>query len=178
MRLAACLAALLAATPALAADYTAAEGSTLGFGASYMGEAFEGRFPRFTARVSFDPAAPAACRFDVVVTLAGADTGVEERDEMLQASEFFDSATAPTATWKATSCKALADGRFEAAGTLTLRGVSKPVPLRFAWTPGPQPQLRGEATVDRLAFKVGTGDWADTELLPAAVTVTTTLLLR
>lgn len=178
MRQTACLIALLATAPALAADYTAAEGSTLGFGATYMGEAFEGSFPRFTAAVSFDPAAPAACRFDVVVTLAGADTGVPERDEMLQAGEFFDSARAPTASWKASSCKALPDGRYEAAGTLTLRGISKPVPLRFAWTPGPQPQLRGDATVDRLAFNVGTGDWTDTELLPAAVTVTTTLRLR
>lgn len=168
---------LVAPAAAAAADYTAREGSTLAFAAEYMGEAFEGRFPRFTAAVSFDPSAPQACRFDVQVTLAGADTGVEERDEMLQAPEFFDSARQGSATWRATACTALADGRFEAAGTLTLRGISKPVPLRFRWTGGAAPALQGEATVDRLAFGVGSGDWADTDLLPATVRVTTHLKL-
>ena len=168
-------AAILAAAPAAAADYRAKEGSTLAFASEYMGEAFEGRFPRFTAAVSFDPAAPQACRFEVQITLVGADTGVEERDEMLQAAEFFDSARQASATWRASACTALPDGRFEAAGTLTLRGISQPVPLRFRWTAGAAPALQGEATVDRLAFGVGTGDWADTELLPAQVRVTTHL---
>lgn len=168
--------ALLAA-PAWAADYRAGEGSRLGFASSYMGEAFEGRFPRFTALVSFDPAAPQACRFEVQVTLAGADTDVEERDEMLQAPEFFDSAGHPTATWRASRCRAGADGGFVAEGTLSLRGASHPVPLRFRWTAGATPVLEGEATVDRLAFGVGSGDWADTELLPAPVRVSTRLLL-
>ena len=34
------------------------------------------------------------------------------------------------------------------------------------------------ATVKRLAFGVGTGDWDDTEVMPDAVTVTTKLVLR
>ena len=38
--------------------------------------------------------------------------------------------------------------------------------------------LRGEATLSRLAFKVGEGDWEDTGLLPDEVKVTTELRLQ
>ncbi len=65
-----------------------------------------------------------------------------------------------------------------ADGTLTLRGITKAVPLTFTWTPGAAPVLAGTATVPRLAFNVGTGDWADTEVMPDAVAVTTRLVLQ
>ena len=84
----------------------------------------------------------------------------------------------PQARYQATSFRKLADGRFVAEGTLTLRGISKPVPLTFAWTPGAAPVLAGSATVKRLEFGVGAGDWDDTEVMPDAVAVTTRLVLR
>ena len=96
---------------------------------------------------------------------------------MLLGSEFFDAAGVPEARYVATRFRALGGNRFVAEGTLSLRGVSKPVPLTFTWTPGAKPVLVGEATVSRLAFKVGTGDWTDTDLLPDAVKVTTRLVL-
>ena len=58
-------------------------------------------------------------------------------------------------------------------GTLSLRGVSKPVTLTFTWTPGDKPVLAGKATVKRLEFGVGEGDWADTDLLPNEIAVST-----
>ena len=50
--------------------------------------------------------------------------------------------------------------------------------LVFTWTAGANPVLAGEAVVKRLEFKVGTGDWADTSLLPDEVKVKTRLLLK
>lgn len=168
---------LFAATAAPAADYVAQPGSKLGFTATYQDEAFEGSFARFTPAIRFDPADLAASRFDVRIVLASAGTDNAERDEMLVGSEFFDAAGMPEARYVATRFRALGGNRFVAEGTLSLRGVSKPVPLTFTWTPGAKALLVGEATVSRLAFKVGTGDWTDTELLPDAVKVTTRLVL-
>lgn len=168
---------LFAATAAPAADYVAQPGSKLGFTATYMEEAFEGSFAKFTPAIRFDPADLAGSRFDVRIVLASANTANAERDEMLLGSEFFDAAGVPEARYVATRFRALGGNRFVAEGTLSLRGVSKPVPLSFTWTPGAKPVLVGEATLSRLAFKVGTGDWTDTELLPDAVKVRTRLVL-
>ena len=171
------LALLLAATGAHGADYVAQPGSTLGFTATYSDEAFDGTFAKFTPVIRFDPADLAGSRFDVRIGLASADTANAERDEMLVGSEFFDATGAAEARYVATRFRALGGNRFVAEGTLSLRGVSKPVPLSFTWTPGAQPVLAGEATLSRLAFNVGTGDWTDTDLLPDAVKVKTRLVL-
>lgn len=177
MRLFSLLVLLLAALPAAAADYVAAPGSRLVFNAVYLDEEFEGSFGRFTPQIRFDPQDLAGSRFDVGIDLASAGTDNTERDEMLVGSEFLDSGAQPQARYQATSFRALGGNRYVAEGTLTLRGISKPVPLAFTWTPGAKPVLEGEATLSRLAFKVGTGDWTDTELLPDEVQVRTRLVL-
>jgi polyisoprenoid-binding protein YceI len=162
---------------AAATTYTHAAGSSLGFSSSYDGESFDGRFQQFTTSIAFDPAT-ATGRFDVLIALGSAGTENEERDEVLLGSEFFNAMAMPQARYQATTFRRLADGRFIADGTLTLRGVSKPVPLTFRWTPGAAPTLEGTATIKRLEFNVGTGDWDDVEVLPDAVSVTTTLVLQ
>lgn len=167
----------LAAPPALAADYVQAPGSTLTFASRYDGEAFSGRFPAFTTRLSFDPKQLAASKLDVVIPLAGATTANPERDETLLGSDFFHVARFAQARYTATRFRSLGGNRYAADGTLSLRGVSKPVTLAFTWTPGARPVLGGKATVKRLDFGIGGGDWADTATLPNEVEVSTRVVL-
>ncbi|HOU66859.1 MAG TPA: polyisoprenoid-binding protein, partial [Thermomonas sp.] len=56
--------------------------------------------------------------------------------------------------------------------------ISKPVVLEFTWTPGAAPVLSGKATVKRLAFGVGGGDWADTALIPDAIAISTKVVFK
>ena len=168
---------LLAGNAASAADWTALPGSSLGFRASFQGEAFDGRFVRFTPQIRFDPARLGASRFDVGIDLGSADTRNQERDDMLRGAEFFSARQQPQARFVAGKFRALGGNRFVADGVLTLKGISKPVSLTFTWTAGARPVLAGEASLRRLDFAVGTGDWTDTELLPNEVTVRTRLLL-
>jgi polyisoprenoid-binding protein YceI len=44
--------------------------------------------------------------------------------------------------------------------------------------PRAAPKLEGSATVKRLDFGIGTGDWDDVEVMPDAVSVTTALVLQ
>jgi len=67
---------------------------------------------------------------------------------------------------------------YAADGTLSLRGVRRPLTLTFSWAPGTQPVLSGKATVGRLDFGIGAGDWDDLELIPNAVAVSTRVLLE
>jgi polyisoprenoid-binding protein YceI len=177
LAVAALLALAVGAAPARASHFSAHAGSSLQFTAAYQGEAFTGRFTRFEAAIRFDPDNLAGSRLDVRIPLASARTDNAERDDMLVGPEFFDAGAMPEARYEATRVVKLKDGRFRADGTLTLRGVSKPVPLLFTWTAGAMPTLTGEAIVNRLDFGVGTGDWEDLELIPNRVKVSTRLVL-
>lgn len=167
------LAAFAFSGAASAADYTQAPGSALTFASQYQGDVFVGRFPGFKTTLSFDPSDPAAARLEVVIPLASATTQNPERDETLLGADFFASERFPQARYSASGFRALGGDRYAADGTLSLRGISKPVTLTFSWTPGERPVLAGKATVKRLDFDVGAGDWADTADLPNEVAIST-----
>ncbi len=160
-------------TPSFAADYAQAPGSTLAFATQYQGEVFVGRLPSFSTRLSFDPRKPAAAKLDVTIALAGVSIANDEGDEALRGPDFFKVGTFPQARFTATGFRSLGGNQYAADGTLSLRGASKPVTLTFDWTPGARPVLTGKATVRRLDFGVGGGDWADTDLIPNEVAVST-----
>lgn len=172
------LALALLCAPAFAADYVQAPGSTLVFAGAYQGESFTGRFPGFATTFRFDPKQLVASKLEVSIPLATAATSNADYDGELRGASFFDAAKFPRATYSATKFRALGGNRYAADGTLSLRGISKPVVLEFTWTPGAAPVLSGKATVKRLAFGVGGGDWADTALIPDAIAISTKVVFR
>jgi polyisoprenoid-binding protein YceI len=59
-----------------------------------------------------------------------------------------------------------------AHGTLNLRGVSKPLDLPFSLKiDGAKATVSGSASLDRVAFGVGQGEFAATDQIPAKVQV-------
>lgn len=173
------LPALLALSmPALAADYVQAPGSTLAFAGKYQGAVFVGRFPGFSAKLSFDPQQLDTTRLEVTIPLATATTDNADYDGEMRGASFFDAAKFPQATYVATTFRALGDNRYAADGTLSLHGIDKPVTLTFEWTPGANPVLFGRAAVQRLDFGVGDGQWADTKLIPNAIAVSTRVVFK
>ena len=177
MRLIVLMLCMLSPTLSMAADWTMQSGSSLGFVASYQGESFEGRFGKFTPQIRFDPAKLADSRFDVRIALASASTNNDERDGLLKGEDFFATGKWAEARFVAEKFRALGGNRYAADGNLSLRGVSQPVTLTFTWTPGAKPVLVGEATLKRLDFGVGGGDWTDTSTIANEVKVKTRLIL-
>lgn len=178
MSLSALALAAALASPAFAADYTQAAGSTLTFGGKYQGEAFNGRFPGFATTLSFDPANLAGARLDVTIPLATATAGNPDYDGELRGASFFNSGKFPQAHYTATKFRSLGGNKYAADGALSLRGVAKPVTLTFTWTAGAKPVLAGTAVVKRLDFGVGSGDWADTGVIPNEIQVATKVIFQ
>lgn len=149
-----------------------AKASSLGFSGIYQGEKFEGRFKKFDAAISLDPADLASAKFDVSVDVASATTDNEERDSGLPGEDFFNAAKYPKAHFVTSAFRKAADGNIEADGTLSVRDKSKPVTLKvkFAAT-GSATALDVDATVNRLDFDVGVGDWKDTSMIGKDVAV-------
>ena len=165
------------AGPAAAADYVQSSGA-LSFASEYQGETFVGLFPDFSTTLSFDPASPQDAKLDVTIPLASADTKNGDRDSTLKTADFFNVAAFATARYTASGFRPLGDDRYATDGTLELRGVRKPVTLTFTWTPGDRPVLSGKATVKRLDFGVGGGDWGDLSIIPNDVAVSTRVTFR
>ena len=171
-------ASMLLSASASAADYIQTAGSTLGFSGKYQGEAFNGQFPGFSTTLSFDAATLSAAKLDVTIPLATATTRNADYDGELRGASFFNSKKFPQARYTATKFRALGGNKYAADGTLSLRGVNKPVVLTFTWTPGAKPVLAGTAVVKRLDFGVGGGDWADVGLIPNEIKISTKVVLQ
>jgi polyisoprenoid-binding protein YceI len=171
------LLALAAPCMASAADYSVQSGSTLGFTGSFQGSDFNGQFNKWTAAISYDTAKLASSKFDVTVDLSSAKTGDGDRDSALPGPDFFDTAKYPQAHFVTTGFRQQGN-QVIADGTLTLRGVTKPVSLNVSFKPqGSGATLDVSGSVNRLDFGVGGGQYKDTSVIGADVKVTAHLVL-
>lgn len=159
-----CLAAVLsvAALPASAAEWAVDPAkSTLTFSGIQVGAPFTGRFERFEAKIAFDPATPEAGHAVVLIDLASARTGDVQRDEALPQKDWFDVKSANQARFEATRFADKGHGDYEAIGTLTIRGTSRPLALPFHLTLAEgRARATGHVGLVRTEFGVGQGPWA------------------
>jgi polyisoprenoid-binding protein YceI len=164
--------ALCAASVSARDWQTDAAASTLGFSGVYQKEKFDGKFKKFTAKISYDAADLAKSSFDVDIDIASVDTQNEERDAALPDEEFFATKKFPKAHFVTKAFRKAVDGSVEADGTLTVRDKSKPVTLKVKMAEtGDKATLDVDTTVNRLDYNVGTGDWKDTTLIGNEVKV-------
>jgi polyisoprenoid-binding protein YceI len=159
-----------AATPSSAAHYTQT-GGTLGFTFEQAGAASKGSFGKFATTLDYDEKNPAAGKLNVTIQIASLDTQDKDRDSTLVSADLFDAQKYPTATYAGSLAKT--NGGVEAAGKLTIRGVTKDVRLPLAIkTTTAGLELSGEVKIKRLDFGVGQGEWKSTEWVGDVVTIT------
>ena len=165
------LLSLLPTIAAAAAWQGDQQAGALRFTATQAGAKFTGHFGEFKVRFDFDPANPAKGVLDVTIMTASADSSDSERDELMHGRDFFWAEHFPEATYHAEGFKR--DGKaWVASGKLTLRGVTQPVTVRFEAKPKlKQLSMQGGATLHRLEFGVGQGDWKETTWLADPVDV-------
>jgi polyisoprenoid-binding protein YceI len=89
-----------------------------------------GRFDKVTGTISAAKE-PADCALDISIDTASIDTQVTKRDEDLRGPDFFDVKNFPVMTYRGRGARQTADGAWIMNGSLTIRGVTKEVPLTF-----------------------------------------------
>lgn len=163
LRACAALLASLASVVVMADTWQADQHSgTLRFVATQAGARFSGHFGEFRVRLDFDPKDPASARLDVTITMKSADTADADRDEVLHGRDFFWVERFPDAAYHAVGLRR-DDKAWIAAGSLSLRGVTQVVAVRFELEPKQEIFImKGGATLRRLEFGVGQGEWAAT----------------
>ncbi len=166
------LCTLLAASPALAADWKMDPGaSKLEFVATFEKTPAPGVFKEFDARLSFDPEKPAGGRLDVTVKVTSADMGIADVNKEIRNKDWFDYAGFPQAEFHSTDVRRESKG-YVARGALTLKGVKQQVEVPFTWAPsGDGATMEGELTLKRGDFAIGLGAWKATDTIGADVKV-------
>ncbi len=124
---------VLAVAPAQAADYQLdPPHSAVGFAVKHLTvSTVRGGFGEFSGAFNVDDADFTKSSFEVRIKTASINTQNERRDNHLRSPDFFDVANHPEIVFKSKRIEKSGDG-YVAIGDLTIRGVTKEVPLRFS----------------------------------------------
>ena len=130
----------------------------------------QGSFTRFGGVIVFDSKQLARSSAKVTIDLASVTSATAQLAETLRSADWFDNARHPQAVFKASGFNAMGKGRYEAQGTLTIKGIKQPVTLLFTVKELTlaRATASGEALLKRTAFQVG---WKDTTTVSDPVKV-------
>ncbi len=132
------------------------EASQIAFEATGGGYTTKGTVGQYRAEIEFDPDLPEEAAVRVLLNMNSAATGTADADEALKSAEFFNPAQFPTAQYVARGARPAGDGKFVLNGRLTLKGVTRPVPLPFFIDiDSGTARVTAETTINRLDFGVG-----------------------
>jgi polyisoprenoid-binding protein YceI len=162
-------AASVAAAPAAAVTHYTLDPakSSLEFTFTQAGAVNKGHFGRFPVTLDFAADNLAASRLEVGVDMTSVDTGDKDRDDTLRSADLLAVAKFPQAHFSAAQIVRTAAG-FEAAGKLTIRGVTRDTRVPFTFRTATEQgaavgYMSGKVTIRRLDFGVGQGDWKATD---------------
>jgi len=104
--------------------------SEVGFSVRHMMVSkVRGRFTKFSGQIVTGED-PLQSSVTAEIDLTSINTGQEQRDQHIQSADFFEVETYPTMTYKSTGIR-VEDGEYVLDGDLTLKGVTKSVPLHL-----------------------------------------------
>ena len=92
-----------------------------------------GSFKDFSGTIETDGDDFTTGKIHVAAEVLSVSTNNEQRDGHLKGGDFFDAATYPQVTFDGTKFTKVDDENYTLDGTLTLRGVSKPVSLKVSF---------------------------------------------
>jgi polyisoprenoid-binding protein YceI len=104
--------------------------SEVGFSVRHMMVSkVRGRFNSFSGQI-VTAEDPTQSSVTAEIDLSSINTGQEQRDAHIRSADFFEVETYPTMTYKSTGIR-VEDGEYVLDGDLTLKGVTRRVPLRL-----------------------------------------------
>ena len=146
--------------------------SHLKFTAKQQGDEFTGEFETFETDIIFDPANLGAASIKAVIDIKSVTAGSKDRDGALPGRDWFFVKKFPDAVFQSTEFSKTGEDSYEAAGTLSIKGVSQPLTLPFTLTiTDGIADMNGQVTLDRTLWDVGSGPWSTDEWVSTSVMI-------
>lgn len=168
----------------LAAGQAGAQGvlidkSEIRFICKQMGVTVEGRFRRWKANIVFMVRDLAHSKADMDIELGSIDLASDEAEAEVKRASWFDIAKFPVAHFTSTAIRDVGGDKYEIAGQLTLKGVTRDaiLPIVLKRDPAGNSVAEGSFTLKRLDFKIGDGPWADQDTVANEVIVRVRMVL-
>jgi polyisoprenoid-binding protein YceI len=141
--------------------------------------AVEGTFRKWKANVDFRPKELAKSKADFEIELASIDLANEETEAEVRRPAWFDTAKFPVARFTSRAMKDLGGDRYEIAGRLSIKGVTRDVviPMVLRKDAAGNSVAEGLLAFNRLDFRIGDGLWADTSTVANEVGVRIRMVL-
>jgi polyisoprenoid-binding protein YceI len=153
--------------------------STLTFTATQNGAPVTGNFKTFTGDIAFDPEKMNGNKVKINIDMNSVDTSYTEMSDTLKKAEWFSIKIFPQAIFTADKFTKIADGKYTAEGTVTIRDKTVPTTLAFSLKKeGANMLAEGSTTLKRNNFGVGQGDWESTKEIKNEVLVKFTLVAQ
>lgn len=163
---------LLLTAPTVMAQNVLLDKSEIRFVSKQMNVPVEGRFKRFTANANFDAANPAQSRAELAIDLNSIDLGNTDAETEVKRKGWFDTAAQPQAKFVSTAVKKLGPDKYEVAGKLTIKGTTQDIVVPVTTKPAGNLTLaEGQFVIKRLDYKIGSGPWADVDVVANDVNV-------
>ncbi|MDE1979346.1 MAG: polyisoprenoid-binding protein [Betaproteobacteria bacterium] len=161
------------AQPVPAAAYThALPASSVSFSATQMGVPMKGHFKTLTTQIDFMPGDLAKSHVEVAVQSASVDAGSAQTNALLAGADWLAAKADPQARFVSSQFTPDGPGRYWVSGTFSVKGHSQPLRVQVSTHPDGKDLIMDAAfTLDRTAFGLGTGSWADTSVVAAAIAV-------
>nr|WP_319394984.1 YceI family protein [uncultured Desulfobacter sp.] len=146
----------------------------------------KGFFNDYDADIRFDPQDLASGSFSMEIAVKSIFTNDAKRDKHLLSKDFFNARDYPKISFKSSRMEKVSDTLYHLKGTMTMKGVSKQItiPVTFHGVKDHPSQkgtqvagLSGKFTVDRLAYNVGDGRFADLGIVGKDVDVELEIML-
>jgi polyisoprenoid-binding protein YceI len=113
------------------------------------------------------------------IELGSIDLASDEAEVEVKRASWFDTAKFPVAHFASTAIRDVGADKYEIAGQLTLKGVTREavVPIVLKKDPSGNSVAEGNFTLKRLDFKIGEGAWADPDTVANEVVVRVRMVL-
>lgn len=168
------LALLIGAPLATAADFTILrpQQSSLVFISKQMGVPVDGAFRKFDARLAIDPAKPENGTARIDIDVSSIDVGSQDAYAEVIGGSWFDTAKYPQASFVSSKVTRVAAGRYEVAGKMTIRNVTRDIKAPFTMEQKADLLLiDGTFPINRLDYGIGSGIWGDTDTVANEVQI-------
>ncbi len=124
------------------------------------GFTINGKFGNVTGSIQFDATKTLGNKIEVSIDANTINTDNSTRDGHLKKEEYFSVDKFPKINMSTTTITKESDGKFKGLFTLTIKGISKIVPVLFGFTEQDgKAKFAGTFSINRLDFKVGSSSF-------------------